>query len=160
MSTLQIVLLVILAVLIAAMVALYFIGKRLQKRQDEQQAQIQANKQTVSLLVIDKKRLKLKEAGLPDEVVKSTPWYARRGKLPIVRVKAGPQFVNMVCDESIFDIIPVKKTIKAEVSGMYIVSARDSKGKKLYSDQPPKKKGWWARTIDKLQEKAGAKPVK
>ena len=50
--------------------------------------------------------------------------------------------------------------IKAEVSGMYIVSARDSKGKKLYSDQPPKKKGWWARTIDKLQEKAGAKPVK
>ena len=66
----------------------------------------------------------------------------------------------MVCDEAIFDIIPVKKTIKAEVSGMYIVSARDAKGKKLYSDQPPKKKGWWGRTIDKLQEKAGAKPVK
>ena len=160
MSTLQIVLLVILAVLIAAVVALYFIGKRLQKRQDEQQAQIQANKQTVSLLVIDKKRLKLKEAGLPDEVVKSTPWYARRGKLPIVRVKAGNQYINMVCDEAIFDTIPVKKNIRAEVSGMYIVSARGSKGQKLISDQPPKKKGWWGRTMDKIQEKAGAKPIK
>ena len=160
MSTVQIVLLVILAVLIAAAVALYFFGTKLQKRQEEQQAQIHANKQQVNLLVIDKKRLKLKEAGLPEEVVKSTPWYARRGKLPIVRVKAGNQYINMVCDEAIFDTIPVKKNIRAEVSGMYIVSARGSKGQKLVSDQPPKKKGWWGRTMDKLQEKAGAKPVK
>ena len=36
------------------MIALYFFGKKAQKKQDEQQAQIQANKQTVSMLVIDK----------------------------------------------------------------------------------------------------------
>ena len=54
MSTVTIVLLVILVILIAAVIALYFFGKKAQKKQDEQQAQIQANKQTVSMLVIDK----------------------------------------------------------------------------------------------------------
>ena len=50
MSTVTIVLLVILVILIAAVIALYFFGKKAQKKQDEQQAQIQANKQTVSML--------------------------------------------------------------------------------------------------------------
>ena len=54
MSTVTIVLLVILVILIAAVIALYFFGKKAQKKQDEQQAQIQANKQTVSMTVIDK----------------------------------------------------------------------------------------------------------
>ena len=65
MSTVTIVLLVILVILIAAVIALYFFGKKAQKKQDEQQAQIQANKQTVSMLVIDKKRMPLKDSGLP-----------------------------------------------------------------------------------------------
>ena len=63
MSTVTIVLLVILVILIAAVIALYFFGKKAQKKQDEQQAQIQANKQTVSMLVIDKKRMPLKDSG-------------------------------------------------------------------------------------------------
>ena len=62
MSTWQIVLLVILAVLIIAVVALYFLGKKAQKKQSEQQAQIDAMKQTVSMLIIDKKRMKIKES--------------------------------------------------------------------------------------------------
>ena len=61
MSTVTIVLLVILVILIAAVIALYFFGKKAQKKQDEQQAQIQANKQTVSMLVIEKKRMPLKD---------------------------------------------------------------------------------------------------
>ena len=65
MSPVTIVLLVILAVLIIAVVALYFFGKKAQKKQAEQQQQIEAYKQTVSMLIIDKKRMKLKDAGLP-----------------------------------------------------------------------------------------------
>ena len=107
-----------------------------------------------------KKKLKLKESGLPQQVIDSTPWYARRGKLPIVKAKVGPQIVNMVCDEGIFDTIPLKTQIKADVSGIYIVGARTMKGKRLVSTEPPKKKGWWGRTMDRLQEKAGAKSVK
>ena len=63
MNTVTIVLLVILAVLLIAVVVLYFLGKKAQKKQDEQQAQIEAMKQTVSMLIIDKKRMKLKEIG-------------------------------------------------------------------------------------------------
>lgn len=65
MSTVTIVLLVILAVLIVGVVVLYFLGKKAQKKQAEQQEQIEAYKQTVSMLIIDKKRMKLKDAGLP-----------------------------------------------------------------------------------------------
>ena len=60
MSTVSIVLLIILAVLVIVLLVLYFLGKRMQKKQDEQQAQIDASKQTVSMLIIDKKKMKIK----------------------------------------------------------------------------------------------------
>ena len=82
MKTSTIVLLVILVVLIGVLIALYFIGRRLQKQQEEQNVRIQANKQPVVIMAVDKKRLKLKESGLPEEVISSTPWYARRSKVP------------------------------------------------------------------------------
>ncbi|MCQ6468523.1 hypothetical protein NPN14_25185, partial [Vibrio parahaemolyticus] len=78
------VLLIILVILIAVLVALYFLGKRAQKKQDENQAQIEAAKQTVNMLIIDKKRLRIKESGLPQMVIDQTPKLMRRTKLPIV----------------------------------------------------------------------------
>ena len=124
MSTVTIVLLVILVILIAALVALYFFGKKAQKKQDEQQAQIQANKQTVSMLIIDKKRMPLKDSGLPQMVIDQTPKLMRRSKLPIVKAKVGPKISILIADEKVFDLIPVKKEIKAEVSGLYIVGVK------------------------------------
>ena len=69
MHPVTIVLLVILVILIGLLVGLYFFGKKTQKKQEEQQAQIEASKQTVSMLVIDKKRMPLKESGLPQMVI-------------------------------------------------------------------------------------------
>ncbi len=159
MKTGTIVLLVILAVLIGVLVALYFFGKRLQKKQDEQNERIQAYKQPVVMLVIDKKKLKLKESGLPDEVISQTPWYARRSKVPIVKVKVGNKIMNLIADDKIFDMIPIKKQVKAMVSGIYIVEVKGMRGQKLVTDTNVKK-SWFRRQMDKLQEKAGAKPVK
>ena len=155
LSRVTIIMLIILVILIAVLIFLYFYGKKLQARQTESEAQIQAMKQPMTLLVIDKKRLRLKEAGLPDQVIQQTPWYAKRSKVPVVKAKVGPQFINFICDEKIFDSIPVKKQIKAMVSGIYIVEVKGIRGK-LPTDGEPKKKSW----IEKLQEKAGAKPVK
>ena len=159
MKTGTIVLLVILVVLIGVLVALYFFGKRLQKKQDEQNERIQAYKQPVVMLVIDKKKLKLKESGLPDEVISQTPWYARRSKVPIVKVKVGNKIMNLIADDKIFDMIPIKKQVKAMVSGIYIVEVKGMRGQKLVADTNVKK-SWFRRQMDKLQEKAGAKPVK
>lgn len=159
MSTGMIVLLCVLAVLIIAAVALYFLGKRAQKKQEEQQAQIEANKQTVTMLIIDKKRMPIKESGLPQFVIDQTPKYLRRSKLPIVKAKVGPQMMSLVCDEKIFDMVPVKKEVKATVSGIYIVGVKGLHGKPLAS-QEVKKKGFFKRALETAQEKAGAKPVK
>ena len=158
MSKVAIVLLVILAILIVALIVLYFLGKKAQKRQDEQQAQIDAMKQTVSMLIIDKKRMKLKDSGLPQAVLDQTPKLLRGSKLPIVKAKVGPQIMSLVCEEKIFDSVPVKKEVKAVVSGIYITDVKGLHGKPIVA--PPKKKGFFKRTLEKAQEKAGAKPVK
>lgn len=142
MNTFTIVLLVILAVLIIACVALYFFGRRMEKKQAEQQEQMDAVAQTVSMLVIDKGRMRLKDAGLPPVVVESTPKYLRRSKVPVVKAKVGPKIMVLMCDTQIFPLIPVKKEIKATVSGIYITAVRGLRGSLV---QPEKKKGFFAR---------------
>ena len=82
MNTGTIVLIIVLLVLVAAGVALYFLGKKAQKKQEEQQQQIEAMKQTVSMLIIDKKRMKMKDAGLPQQVMDSANKFAKNTKLP------------------------------------------------------------------------------
>ena len=147
MSTLTIVLLVILVVLIAALIALYFFGKKAQKKQEEQQAQIEAAKQTVSMLIIDKKRLPLKESGLPQMVIDQAPKLMRRSKLPIVKAKVGPKISVLIADEKVFDQIPVKKEVKAEVSDLYIVGIKGIHSKIETKDH--KKKGFFKRLLNK-----------
>ena len=158
MNTLTIVLISILAVLIVAVIVLYFLGKRAQKRQAEQQTQIDANKQTVTMLIIDKKRMKMKESGLPQMVIDQTPKLMRNSKLPIVKAKIGPQVMSLVCDEKIFDSVPVKKEVKAVVSGIYITDVKGLHGS--IKKPEAKKKNFFQRAVEKAQEKAGAKPVK
>ena len=118
-----------------------------EKKQAEQQQQIEAYKQTVSMLIIDKKRMKLKDAGLPAMVLEQTPKLLRRAKLPIVKAKIGPQIMTLVCEESIFDSVPVKKEVKATVSGIYITAVRGLRGP---LEVPQKKKGFLARLRDKI----------
>lgn len=158
MSSWIIVLIVTVVVLGIAAVVLYFLGKKAQKKQAEQQAQIEAMKQNVSMLIIDKKRMKMKDAGLPQAVTASASKLMQRAKLPIVKAKVGPQVVSLVCDEKIFDSIPVKKEVKATISGIYITSVKGLHGKAPVREV--KKKSWWKRAADTIQEKGGAKSVK
>lgn len=153
-----IVFLVILAVLIIALVVLYFLGKKAQKKQAEQQQMMEAHKQTVSMLVIDKKRMKLREAGLPQAILDQTPKLMRGSKLPIVKAKVGPQILSLISDEKIFESIPIKKEVKASVSGIYILDVKGLHGK--IEKAPEKKKGFFRRAAEAIQEKGGAKPVK
>lgn len=158
MNTLTIVLLVILVVLIAVVVVLYVLGRKAQKKQESQQAQIEANKQTVTMLIIDKKKMKLKQSGLPQMVIDQTPRLMRNSKLPIVKAKIGPQIMSLVCDAKIYDSIPVKKEVKAVVSGIYITSVKGLHGPIVPVEK--KKKSKFKLAVEKLQEKAGAKPIK
>ena len=129
MSPVAITLLVIVIVLAIIIAVLYFLGKKAQKKQAEQQELLDANKQTVSMLIIDKKRMKLKDAGLPQMVIDQTPKMMRGSKLPIIKAKVGPQIVSLICDEKIFDSVPVKKEVKAVVSGIYVLDVKGLHGK-------------------------------
>lgn len=150
--------LIVIGVIAVIMAVLYFLGKKAQKKQNEQQELMEQNKQTVSMLIIDKKRMKLKESGLPQMVIDQTPKLMRGSKLPIVKAKVGPQILSLVSDERIFDTIPVKKEVKAVISGIYILDVKGLHGK--LPAAPQKKKGWFKRTLERAQEKAGAKPLK
>ena len=158
MSTGMIIFLCILGVLLIGIVVLYFLGKKAQKKQQEQQALLEANKQTVSMLIIDKKRMKMKDSGLPQVVINQTPKMLRSSKLPIIKAKIGPQIMSLICDEKIFASVPVKKEVKAVVSGIYVLGVKGLHGK--IEKAPAKKKGFFRRMVEKAQEKAGATPVK
>lgn len=147
MSPVTIVLLVILAVLIIGLVVLYFLGKKAQKKKAEQDEQLAAAAQTVSMLIIDKKRMRITESGLPQVVIDQTPKMMRRTKLPIVKAKVGPKVMSLIADEAVFDYIPIKKEVKATVSGIYITKVTSVRGP---LEKPEGKKSW--RT--KLKEKA------
>lgn len=158
MSPATITLLVILVVLIIGIIVLYFLGKKAQKKQAEQQEMLEANKQTVSMLIIDKKRMKIKDSGLPQMVIDQTPKMMRGSKLPIIKAKVGPQIMSLISDEKIFDSVPVKKEVKAVVSGIYVLDVKGLHGK--VEAKPEKKKGFFKRAVEAAQEKAGAKPIK
>ena len=96
LNTVLNILLVILIIAAIVLAILYFLGNKLQKRQLEHQQMLDAAAQTVSLLVIDKKKLKLTQAGLPKMVVDQTPKYMRWTKVPVVKAKIGPKIVTLL----------------------------------------------------------------
>lgn len=151
------ILLIILAVILAVLVVLYFIGRRMQKKQVAQREQIEASKQTVSMLVIDKKKLPVKDSGLPQMVIDQTPKLMRRSKLPIVKAKVGPKIMIFVSEESVFELIPVKKEVKAEISGIYITGVKGIRGS---LEAPAKKKEGFLKRLRKKAETAVAENEK
>ena len=149
MSTLLKVLLIILLILVVALVVLYFFGRKMQKKQEVQQEQMEAAKQTVSMLIIDKKMLPIKQSGLPQVVIDQTPKLMRRSKLPIVKAKVGPRIMTLVADSKVFDLLPVKKEVKAVVSGIYIM---DVKGIRGPLEAPQKKLSFWGKIKAKFSK--------
>ena len=154
MSTFMKVLFVILVILIIILAVLYYFGRKLERRQMEQQSMLKAAEQVVSMLIIDKKKMKIKESGLPKMVIDQTPKYMAWAKVPIVKAKVGPKIMTLIADEKVFATLPVKTEVKAVVSGIYITQIKSVRGGKLET-APPKKKGIFARF--KKDKDAGGK---
>ena len=112
---------------------------------------MEAAKQTVSMLVIDKKKMKMKDSGLPQMVLDSTPKLMRRTKLPIVKAKVGPRIMTFIADARVFEMIPVKKEIKATISGLYITDVKGVRGTVL--EAPKAKEGFFKRMKNKVTGK-------
>ena len=141
---------IVLAAVAVVLVVLYFVGRKLQRRQGEQAQAIENAKQVISMLIIDKKRLKAAESGLPKVAVDSIPKYLRWNKLPIVKARVGARVMNLVADKSVFDALPVGKEVKVEISGIYITGIKSVRGGSI---EPTKKQ-------KKAREKEKAKTEK
>ncbi|MBR2561642.1 MAG: hypothetical protein IKE31_05775 [Eubacterium sp.] len=119
---------ILAAIAVGAIVGLHFFTKRVQKKHDAQQEQIDSYKQTYSMLVIDKKKMRLTDAGFPDYVVQQMPRFSRLFKYPVVKAKVGPKVMTFITDKNVFEQIPVKKEMKADVSGLYITAVKSVRG--------------------------------
>lgn len=146
LSPVTITLLVITVVLAIVLVALWFYGNKLQKRQAAAEEQMEAMAQTVSMLVIDKKRMKLTEAGLPQIVIDQTPKMLRRSKVAVVKAKVGPKITTFMCDDKVFELMPLKTEVKVVISGIYIKEIKSARGG---LEKPVEKKGFFKRHFGK-----------
>lgn len=148
MSTAWIITIIVIVVLGAAIVVLFFMGRKAQRQQDEQSVQMAKNAQTMNCFVIDKKKMRLKNANLPKVVMDSADWKTKLVRVPIVKVKVGPKVMTMVCDNDVFKTLAPNQEIKASVSGMYIVSAKRIRGPVV---EPSKRKKKTESFLDKLR---------
>ncbi len=149
------IILIVLAVIIVLFIVLIIVGRRMQKKQEASKADIEAAKQILSMLIIDKKHMKVKDASLPKMVTDQIPKYMRFAKLPLVKAKVGPKVMTLIADEKIFDNLPIKTEVKVAVSGIYITEIKYIRGKV----EPPKKKkqGLLKRAARMAEEKAAVK---
>lgn len=118
------VIIIVLAVIIGILIALIIVGRKMQKKQQASQADIEAASQIISMLVIDKKKMKVKDATLPKVVTEQIPKYMRFAKLPLVKAKVGPKVMTLIADVKVFDALPLKTEVKVAVSGIYITEIK------------------------------------
>lgn len=129
--------LLVLAVGAAVLFFLYRFGDKQQQKQQDARQQLLDNMQVVSMLVIDKKRMAMKDAGFPKAVMEQIPKRNQRMKAAVVKAKIGPQIVSLLCDEQIYDEIPVKTEVKAQISGIYIMGIKNTRN--VAPPEPEKK---------------------
>ena len=143
LDTILNVMLIVLAIAGVVLVTLYFLGRKMQRKQIEQQELMEAAAQTVSMLIIDKKKLRIKNSGLPKMVYEQTPFYLRWSKIPVVKAKIGPKVMTLMADAQVFEALPVKSEVRVVVSGIYISELKSVRGGN--TPPAPKKKGFFAR---------------
>ena len=139
-----IIILIVTIVLVGVLIALYFWGNKLQEKQLEQREQINAASQPATIFIIDKKIMPMKDAKLPKAVMDQAPKRYQKAKIPVVKAKAGPQVLTLICDESIYDDVPKHGEVKVMLSGIYITSVKTlHKGAKkqlqMEAEKPRKK---------------------
>ena len=116
------ILLILVVVIALLLAALYMVNRWAAKKYDSQQEQIARMKERVTMYVIDKKHDYMKNVNLPKIVVQNTPKLGKAMKMYFIKAKIGPQIITLFAEKNVYNAIPVKKTIKAEIAGLYVLS--------------------------------------
>lgn len=112
---------IVLGIVIALLVAgFFYLKKKMQKKLDEQQTLVNQHKVTTSILILEKRKDRVQNANIPKTVLEQIPKIYKVRKVPIVKAKIGPQVMDLLCDESVFDKLPEKKTVRVDLAGIFI----------------------------------------
>jgi len=121
---------IILAIIVGLLVAGYFFfKKKMQKKIDTQKELVDQHKMTATILVIEKRMDKINNANIPKGVIEQIPKIYKLKKVPIVKAKIGPQVMDLLCEEDIFNKLPEKKSVNVEIAGIFIAGILQSGGK-------------------------------
>ena len=121
---------IIISIVAAVLVVgFYFLNKWAGQRAATQQEMVAQHKQSAAIYVIDKKKDKITNANFPKAVAEQIPRMSKIMKVPLVKAKIGPQIMTLVCDDNVFDALPVKKTVTVDIAGAYIVGMKGMKTK-------------------------------
>lgn len=104
-----------------------FLKKKLQKRMDDQQEMVNQHKVPASILILEKRRDRIQNANVPKSVIEQVPKIYKLKKMPIVKAKIGPQVMDLLCDEEVFDKLPERKTVRVELAGIFIAAVKQGK---------------------------------
>ena len=119
---------IILGIILAALIGLFiFFRKRVKNRMDEQQSMVDQHKVSMQILVLEKRKDKVANANIPKNVIDQIPKIYKIRKVPLVKAKVGPQVMDLLCDESVFDKLPEKKTVQVDLAGIFIAGIRQKK---------------------------------
>ena len=130
----------LLAIAILAVLAggFYFFARWSTRKVGEQQRLLESTTQALTIYVIDKKRGKIADSGLPKAVIEQMPKRANFMKMHFVKAKVGPQLMTFMCEKNVYNALPLKKNVKVDASGIYITNMKGMKSKEEMKAQKAK----------------------
>jgi len=119
---------IVLGIVAAALIGVFiFFRKKIKSRMDEQQSMVDQHKVSMQILVLEKRKDKVANANIPKNIIDQIPKLYKIRKVPLVKAKVGSQVMDLLCDETVFDKLPEKKTIQVDMAGIFIAGIRQKK---------------------------------
>ena len=122
-----ILILIVLVIIAAGVVAYRIIKNKIQRKMDDQQQLVNQHKVPASILVLEKRKDKIANANIPKSVIDQIPRVYKIKKVPIVKAKIGAQVMDLLCDEDVYDKLPVRKTVRVDLAGIFIAAIKQGK---------------------------------
>lgn len=128
---------VILIIVLAGggLTGLFFLNRWASTKMSSHQNAIEKAKQPATIYIIDKKKDKITNVTMPKAAIDQVPAYAKVIKHYFVKAKIGPQIITLMCDKEVFNALPLKKNVKVELAGIYIVTMKGMKTKRELKEE-------------------------
>jgi hypothetical protein len=120
---------ILVFVVAGAAALLYFLNRKANRKMAQHQVIIDQNKMVQSIFIIDKRKDKINNVNMPKAVVEQMPRLMKLRKLYFVKAKIGPQIMTFITEKKVYNQLPVKKNIKVELVGIYIMGIASAKQK-------------------------------